>query len=143
MVDYARRAGKLAAGLIEFTIKFFSFFRLISLFTLKLFCSASGCQSHAATCGAGTGVFLLIRVWLSDNCSTKFLAVVPNRYIDIDSLSLLCQKTTILLQRSARQALWPSLYLDAFGEEVDYFSTVSEHGILLKKMRHSSSCVDS
>lgn len=39
------------------------------------------------TCGAGTGVSLLIK------------------------------KTTILLQRSARQAPWPSLYLDAFGEE--------------------------
>ncbi|KAI7750000.1 hypothetical protein M8C21_021218, partial [Ambrosia artemisiifolia] len=26
-------------------------------------------------------------------------------------------KTTILLQRSARQARWPSPYLDAFGEE--------------------------
>lgn len=38
-------------------------------------------------CGAGTGVFLLIR------------------------------KTTVLLQRSAHQASWPSPYLDAFGEE--------------------------
>jgi hypothetical protein len=28
------------------------------------------------------------------------------------------QKTTILLQRSARLAFWPSPYLDAFGEEV-------------------------
>jgi len=28
------------------------------------------------------------------------------------------QKTTILLQRSARLAFWPSLYLDSFGEEV-------------------------
>ncbi|OIW07475.1 hypothetical protein TanjilG_14421 [Lupinus angustifolius] len=53
----------------------------------KLCCRASGCQTHAATCGAGTGVFLLIR------------------------------RTTILLQRSARQAPWPSPYLDAFGEE--------------------------
>lgn len=58
----------------------------------------------------------------------NFLVVVPNRYIDIDSLSLLCQKTTILLQRSARQAPWPSPYLDAFGEEVNDFSTVSELG---------------
>ncbi|CAL5388291.1 unnamed protein product [Camellia sinensis] len=47
----------------------------------------SRCQTHAMACGAGTGVFLLIR------------------------------KTTILLQRSARQAPWPSPYLDAFGEE--------------------------
>lgn len=38
-------------------------------------------------CGAGTGVFLLIK------------------------------RTTILLQRCARQAPWPSPYLDAFGEE--------------------------
>ncbi|KAH9735929.1 E3 ubiquitin-protein ligase PRT6 [Citrus sinensis] len=45
------------------------------------------CQSHAMACGAGTGVFLLIR------------------------------RTTILLQRCARQAPWPSPYLDAFGEE--------------------------
>lgn len=29
------------------------------------------------------------------------------------------RKTNILLQRSARQASWPSPYLDAFGEE-DY-----------------------
>ncbi|CAN1275297.1 E3 ubiquitin-protein ligase PRT6 [Linum perenne] len=50
-------------------------------------CSESGCQTHAKTCGAGTGVFLLIK------------------------------KTTILLQRCARQAPWPSPYLDAFGEE--------------------------
>ena len=28
------------------------------------------------------------------------------------------QKTTILLQRSARLAFWPSPYLDVFGEEV-------------------------
>nr|XP_007140317.1 hypothetical protein PHAVU_008G102100g [Phaseolus vulgaris]ESW12311.1 hypothetical protein PHAVU_008G102100g [Phaseolus vulgaris] len=53
----------------------------------KLCCRESGCQTHAVTCGAGTGVFLLIR------------------------------RTTILLQRSARQAPWPSPYLDAFGEE--------------------------
>ncbi|KAL2938478.1 E3 ubiquitin-protein ligase PRT6 [Bienertia sinuspersici] len=49
--------------------------------------SESGCQTHAASCGAGTGVFLIIR------------------------------KTTILLQRNKRQAPWPSPYLDAFGEE--------------------------
>ncbi|XP_020524000.1 E3 ubiquitin-protein ligase PRT6 isoform X2 [Amborella trichopoda] len=50
-------------------------------------CRLCDCQSHATACGAGIGVFLLIR------------------------------KTTILLQRSARQAPWPSPYLDAFGEE--------------------------
>ncbi|MCL7042952.1 hypothetical protein MKW94_019196, partial [Papaver nudicaule] len=50
-------------------------------------CRDSGCQSHAMACGAGIGVYLLIR------------------------------RTTILLQRSARQAPWPSPYLDAFGEE--------------------------
>ncbi|XP_009596027.1 E3 ubiquitin-protein ligase PRT6 isoform X1 [Nicotiana tomentosiformis] len=53
----------------------------------KTCCREIGCQTHAMACGAGTGVFLLIR------------------------------KTTILLQRSARQAPWPSPYLDAFGEE--------------------------
>ncbi|KAL2336616.1 hypothetical protein Fmac_011062 [Flemingia macrophylla] len=53
----------------------------------KSCCRESGCQTHAITCGAGTGVFLLIR------------------------------RTTILLQRSARQAPWPSPYLDYFGEE--------------------------
>ncbi|KAJ7950320.1 E3 ubiquitin-protein ligase PRT6 [Quillaja saponaria] len=50
-------------------------------------CRESGCQTHATACGAGKGIFLLIR------------------------------RTTILLQRSARQAPWPSPYLDAFGEE--------------------------
>nr|XP_009623263.1 E3 ubiquitin-protein ligase PRT6-like isoform X1 [Nicotiana tomentosiformis] len=54
----------------------------------KSCCGESGCQTHAMVCGAGTGVFLLVR------------------------------KTTILLQKSARQASWPSPYLDAFGEEV-------------------------
>ncbi|KAI3447694.1 hypothetical protein Pfo_004359 [Paulownia fortunei] len=53
----------------------------------KTGCRESGCQTHAMACGAGIGVFLLIR------------------------------RTTILLQRSARQAPWPSPYLDAFGEE--------------------------
>ncbi|XP_023528608.1 E3 ubiquitin-protein ligase PRT6 [Cucurbita pepo subsp. pepo] len=53
----------------------------------KSCCRESGCQAHANICAAGTGVFLLIR------------------------------RTTILLQRSARQAPWPSPYLDAFGEE--------------------------
>ncbi|KAL0709036.1 hypothetical protein Bca4012_016014 [Brassica carinata] len=60
--------------------------RLCSPIT-QLCCSESGCQTHAVTCGAGTGVFLLIR------------------------------RTTILLQRFGRQTLWPSLYLDTFGEE--------------------------
>ncbi|KAJ4911538.1 E3 ubiquitin-protein ligase PRT6 [Raphanus sativus] len=50
-------------------------------------CRESGCQTHAVTCGAGTGVYLLIR------------------------------RTTILLQRFARQSPWPSPYLDTFGEE--------------------------
>ncbi|CAL1379064.1 unnamed protein product [Linum trigynum] len=53
----------------------------------KTCCSETKTQIHAATCGAGTGVFLLIK------------------------------RTTILLQRCARQAPWPSPYLDAFGEE--------------------------
>ncbi|EOA19777.1 hypothetical protein CARUB_v10000023mg [Capsella rubella] len=50
-------------------------------------CRESGCQTHAITCGAGTSVYLLIR------------------------------RTTILLQRFARQSPWPSPYLDTFGEE--------------------------
>ncbi|RID43051.1 hypothetical protein BRARA_J02887 [Brassica rapa] len=50
-------------------------------------CRESSCQTHAVTCGAGTGVYLLIR------------------------------RTTILLQRFARQSPWPSPYLDTFGEE--------------------------
>ncbi|KAJ4789311.1 E3 ubiquitin-protein ligase PRT6 [Rhynchospora pubera] len=53
----------------------------------KSCCRAGKCQNHAVACGAGIGVFLLVR------------------------------KTTILLQRSARLAFWPSPYLDAFGEE--------------------------
>ncbi|KAF6137786.1 hypothetical protein GIB67_040494 [Kingdonia uniflora] len=53
----------------------------------KSCCRESGCQTHAMSCGAGIGVFLLIR------------------------------RTTILLQRSARQTFWPSPYLDVFGEE--------------------------
>ncbi|GAA0163551.1 ubiquitin-protein ligase [Lithospermum erythrorhizon] len=55
-------------------------------------CRERGCQTHALSCGAGIGVFLLIR------------------------------KTTVLLQRSGRQALWPSPYLDSFGEEdIDFY----------------------
>ncbi|KAL0888784.1 hypothetical protein Bca101_012767 [Brassica carinata] len=50
-------------------------------------CRESACQTHAVTCGAGIGVYLLIR------------------------------RTTILLQRFARQSPWPSPYLDTFGEE--------------------------
>ncbi|XP_050214282.1 E3 ubiquitin-protein ligase PRT6 [Mercurialis annua] len=50
-------------------------------------CRESACQTHAMGCGAGIGVYLSIK------------------------------RTTILLQRCARQAPWPSPYLDAFGEE--------------------------
>ncbi|XP_020580715.1 E3 ubiquitin-protein ligase PRT6 [Phalaenopsis equestris] len=53
----------------------------------KSCCRASRCLNHAISCGAGIGVFLLVR------------------------------KTTILLQRCSRQAFWPPPYLDAFGEE--------------------------
>ncbi|CAL9094143.1 unnamed protein product [Musa acuminata var. zebrina] len=60
--------------------------KLCSLYR-KSCCRQSKCLNHAMICGAGIGVFLLVR------------------------------KTTILLQRSARRTLWPSLYLDAFGEE--------------------------
>ncbi|KAL4284787.1 hypothetical protein GQ457_16G022680 [Hibiscus cannabinus] len=55
--------------------------------SFKTCCSESGRMTHAMTCGADTGVFLLIR------------------------------RTTISLQIYARQASWPSPYLDAFGEE--------------------------
>ncbi|KAK9126954.1 hypothetical protein Scep_015800 [Stephania cephalantha] len=50
-------------------------------------CRDIGCHAHAVSCGAGVGVFLLIR------------------------------KTNILLLRSARQSFWASPYLDVFGEE--------------------------
>ncbi|KAJ0979508.1 hypothetical protein J5N97_014982 [Dioscorea zingiberensis] len=53
----------------------------------KYCCRESRCLEHAMICGAGIGVFLLVR------------------------------KTTILLQRSERHALWSSPYLDAYGEE--------------------------
>ncbi|KAJ0566833.1 putative carboxypeptidase U [Helianthus annuus] len=53
----------------------------------KTCCRNNKCQTHATSCGGGTGVFLLVR------------------------------KTTILLQRSSRQARWASPYLDAFGEK--------------------------
>ncbi|CAH8269786.1 unnamed protein product [Arabidopsis lyrata] len=53
----------------------------------RLCCRDNSCPTHAITCGAGTGVYLLIR------------------------------RTTILLQRFARQSPWPSPYLDTFGEE--------------------------
>ncbi|WOL01977.1 E3 ubiquitin-protein ligase [Canna indica] len=53
----------------------------------KSCCRPGKCSNHAMICGAGVGVFLLVR------------------------------KTIIFLQRSARQAYWPSPYLDAFGEE--------------------------
>ncbi|GAB2263939.1 hypothetical protein Droror1_Dr00026073 [Drosera rotundifolia] len=60
--------------------------RLCSL-DWKSCCRESECTTHSMSCGAGTGVFLLIR------------------------------RTSILLERNARQALWASPYLDAFGEE--------------------------
>lgn len=53
----------------------------------KSCCRASRCLNHAAACGAGIGVFLLVR------------------------------RTTVFLQRSLRESSWPSPYLDAFGEE--------------------------
>lgn len=53
----------------------------------KSCCSVSRCLNHTVSCGAGVGVFLLVR------------------------------RTTILLQRSSRQTFWRSPYLDAFGEE--------------------------
>lgn len=122
-----------------------------------LFCyisRESGCQTHAATCGAGTGVFLLIRVlrsflnlsleslgclvlfffltlWISyspfwaifSSSSLSFIKQLVTYllgYFGNNELRLYSQRTTILLQRSARQAPWPSPYLDAFGEEVSF-----------------------
>lgn len=55
----------------------------------------------------------------SDEVTVTFFCsffVISKDLVGFDSCSL--QKTTILLQRSARLAFWPSLYLDAFGEEV-------------------------
>ncbi|KAI3876300.1 hypothetical protein MKX03_001547 [Papaver bracteatum] len=52
-----------------------------------ILCCRNHCQDHAMACGAGIGVYLLIT------------------------------STRILLQRSASHAVWPSPYLDAFGEE--------------------------
>ncbi|CAJ1799097.1 unnamed protein product [Sphenostylis stenocarpa] len=72
----------------------------------KSCCRESGCQTHAVTCGAGTGVFLLIK------------------------------RTTILLQRSARQAPWPSPYLDAFGEED--FDMTRGKPLYLKEERYAA-----
>ncbi|KAL6574235.1 E3 ubiquitin-protein ligase prt6 [Orobanche hederae] len=66
---------------------------------LKTCCRESSCQSHASTCGGGLGGFLLIR------------------------------RTTILLQRSARQAPWPSPYLDAFDEELRMLKCIREAAI--------------
>ncbi|CAM8910449.1 unnamed protein product [Rhodiola kirilowii] len=50
-------------------------------------CRESGCRRHAMTCGSVTGIYLLIR------------------------------KTTIILHSVVRLAMWPSPYLDAYGEE--------------------------
>ncbi|KAJ7515845.1 hypothetical protein O6H91_22G030900 [Diphasiastrum complanatum] len=47
----------------------------------------SECYRHAGVCGAGIGVFLMLR------------------------------RTNVLLMRWERQTMWPSPYLDAFGEE--------------------------
>lgn len=88
-------------------------------------------------CGAGIGVFLLIRVsfkvfnllcynhaiWVLDLVyDSPFYLYLYVLMILIDDINFLLQRTTILLQRSARQAPWPSPYLDAFGEEVYRFS---------------------
>ncbi|GLT79208.1 hypothetical protein SLA2020_507030 [Shorea laevis] len=53
----------------------------------KSCCRERGCSAHAMSCGAGIGIFLLIR------------------------------KTIIQLQRCSHRSVWPSPYLDAFGEE--------------------------
>ncbi|XP_074582392.1 E3 ubiquitin-protein ligase PRT6 [Curcuma longa] len=60
---------------------------LCSLSKKSCCCRLGKCSNHAMICGAGIGVFLLVR------------------------------STIIFLQRSTRQAFWPSPYLDAFGEE--------------------------
>ncbi|XP_024387527.1 E3 ubiquitin-protein ligase PRT6 isoform X2 [Physcomitrium patens] len=63
---------------------------LCCAFSLRPCCSVNRqgeCTRHAMNCGAGIGIFLMLR------------------------------KTNILLLRCGRQAMWPSPYLDAFGEE--------------------------
>ncbi|KAG0593011.1 hypothetical protein KC19_1G298000 [Ceratodon purpureus] len=50
-------------------------------------CRQGECTRHSMKCGAGIGIFLMLR------------------------------RTNILLLRCGRQAMWPSPYLDAFGEE--------------------------
>lgn len=130
------------------------------------------CYRHAMTCGAGIGIFLMLRVCFLPNVmiyvfscmnlskqgmcslfevlsSERCLWVLTSRSIfaiflcnihqpsayslygqqsDMERLlwsghlnnmvHWFYQRTNILLQRCERQAMWPSLYLDAFGEEV-------------------------
>lgn len=92
---------------------------------LFLMFRAGKCLNHASQCGAGVGIFLLVRVCVTSShfirwsyCQhfSALFFVISKDFVGFDSCSL--QKTTILLQRSARLAFWPSLYLDAFGEEV-------------------------
>lgn len=122
---------------------------------LCCFLRESGCQTHSVTCGAGTGIFLLIRVlhsflnfriqslgclalfqyffnfvlWISFMSHLFFLFILEVisylfAWIPWSNKCCLCsQRTTILLQRSARQAPWPSPYLDTFGEEVSFLLT--------------------
>ncbi|PWZ31976.1 hypothetical protein Zm00014a_001940 [Zea mays] len=48
----------------------------------------------------------------------NYVRLVGNHAAGLGNARIMhCNKTTILLQRSARLTFWPSLYLDAFGEE--------------------------
>lgn len=59
MVDSALRIGSHAAGS---SASFFLLIVLLIMSDIFDFARESGCQTHAMACGAGTGVFLLIKV---------------------------------------------------------------------------------
>lgn len=75
---------------------------------------------------AGQGMYITLFSALCLVKVTFYLASLPYSYL---------QKTTILLQRSARRTLWPSLYLDAFGEEVIVIYFIA---LVLGQIRKSS-----
>lgn len=117
------------------------------------------CYRHAMVCGAGIGVFLMLRVsspmcWF-DN-STLFCTSDPVSWVRVPTYEqslplnksllhtigrlvglrstclkvvLFLQRTNILLQRCERQAMWPSPYLDAFGEEVSRLKRCLVHEV--------------
>lgn len=57
--------------------------------------------------------FCLYFLWTTKWHGTTFMKWPSNNVV-----YWFYQRTNILLQRCERQAMWPSLYLDAFGEEV-------------------------